>query len=130
VLPLSLTAALYCTCVSSQHSQHTAKHAPPPHPLPAGIIVGTVPEGLLVTLTVSLALSAKNMYAKNVLVKVRQGAGCGSRNGGRAKQSRGRARARRAKLGRVVAGWLQRLLQGPAAVTASVCFTYKGGLVA
>jgi sodium/potassium-transporting ATPase subunit alpha len=34
-----------------------------------GIIVGTVPEGLLVTLTVSLALSAKNMYAKNVLVK-------------------------------------------------------------
>ncbi len=27
----------------------------------AGIIVGTVPEGLLVTLTVSLALSAKNM---------------------------------------------------------------------
>ena len=34
-----------------------------------GIIVGTVPEGLLVTLTVALALSAKNMYAKNVLVK-------------------------------------------------------------
>ncbi|KAI8105250.1 hypothetical protein M9435_000418 [Picochlorum sp. BPE23] len=34
-----------------------------------GIIVGTVPEGLLVTLTVSLALSAKHMYAKNVLVK-------------------------------------------------------------
>lgn len=34
-----------------------------------GIIVGTVPEGLLVTLTVSLALSAKNMYKKNVLVK-------------------------------------------------------------
>ena len=32
--------------------------------------MGTVPEGLLVTLTVSLALSAKNMYAKNVLVKV------------------------------------------------------------
>lgn len=34
-----------------------------------GIIVGTVPEGLLVTLTVSLSLSARNMYAKNVLVK-------------------------------------------------------------
>jgi sodium/potassium-transporting ATPase subunit alpha len=34
-----------------------------------GIIVGTVPEGLLVTLTVALALSAKSMYAKNVLVK-------------------------------------------------------------
>lgn len=34
-----------------------------------GIIVGTVPEGLLVTLIVSLSLSAKNMYAKNVLVK-------------------------------------------------------------
>lgn len=34
-----------------------------------GIIVGCVPEGLLVTLTVSLALSAKHMYAKNVLVK-------------------------------------------------------------
>lgn len=34
-----------------------------------GIIVGTVPEGLLLTLTVSLALSAKHMYAKNVLVK-------------------------------------------------------------
>lgn len=34
-----------------------------------GIIVGTVPEGLLVTLIVSLALSAKNMYSKNVLVK-------------------------------------------------------------
>lgn len=34
-----------------------------------GIIVGCVPEGLLVTLTVSLALSARNMYAKNVLVK-------------------------------------------------------------
>jgi magnesium-transporting ATPase (P-type) len=32
--------------------------------------VGTVPEGLLVTLTVSLSLSARNMYAKNVLVKV------------------------------------------------------------
>jgi sodium/potassium-transporting ATPase subunit alpha len=31
--------------------------------------VGTVPEGLLLTLTVSLALSAKHMYAKNVLVK-------------------------------------------------------------
>lgn len=37
-----------------------------------GIIVGTVPEGLLVTLTVSLALSAKNMYSKNVLVKVKR----------------------------------------------------------
>jgi magnesium-transporting ATPase (P-type) len=36
--------------------------------------VGTVPEGLLVTLTVSLSLSARNMYAKNVLVKV---CGCG-----------------------------------------------------
>lgn len=34
-----------------------------------GIIVGTVPEGLLVTLSVALALSAKHMYAKNVLVK-------------------------------------------------------------
>ncbi len=34
-----------------------------------GIIVGTVPEGLLLTLTVSLALSAKHMYSKNVLVK-------------------------------------------------------------
>ena len=34
-----------------------------------GIIVGTVPEGLLVTLIVSLSLSAKHMYAKNVLVK-------------------------------------------------------------
>lgn len=34
-----------------------------------GIIVGTVPEGLLVTLTVALALSAKHMYSKNVLVK-------------------------------------------------------------
>ena len=34
-----------------------------------GIIVGCVPEGLLVTLIVSLALSAKHMYAKNVLVK-------------------------------------------------------------
>ena len=34
-----------------------------------GIIVGTVPEGLLVTLTVALALSAKNMYSKSVLVK-------------------------------------------------------------
>ena len=32
--------------------------------------MGTVPEGLLVTLIVSLSLSAKNMYAKNVLVKV------------------------------------------------------------
>lgn len=36
--------------------------------------MGTVPEGLLVTLTVSLSLSARNMYAKNVLVKV---CGCG-----------------------------------------------------
>ena len=35
-----------------------------------GIIVGTVPEGLLLTLTVSLALSARHMYQKNVLVKV------------------------------------------------------------
>jgi sodium/potassium-transporting ATPase subunit alpha len=34
-----------------------------------GIIVGCVPEGLLVTLIVSLALSAKHMYSKNVLVK-------------------------------------------------------------
>lgn len=34
-----------------------------------GIIVGTVPEGLLVTLTVAMALSAKSMYSKNVLVK-------------------------------------------------------------
>lgn len=41
-------------------------------PLATGIIVGTVPEGLLVTLTVSLSLSARNMYARNVLVKVRQ----------------------------------------------------------
>lgn len=34
-----------------------------------GVIVATVPEGLLVTLTVSLALTAKRMHAKNVLVK-------------------------------------------------------------
>ncbi|GAB4819471.1 hypothetical protein N2152v2_006517 [Parachlorella kessleri] len=34
-----------------------------------GIIVGTVPEGLLITLIVSLSLSAKHMYSKNVLVK-------------------------------------------------------------
>ena len=45
----------------------------------AGIIVGTVPEGLLVTLIVSLSLSAKNMYAKNVLVKVGAGTGAAPR---------------------------------------------------
>lgn len=33
------------------------------------VIVATVPEGLLVTLTVSLALTAKRMHAVNVLVK-------------------------------------------------------------
>lgn len=33
------------------------------------IIVAVVPEGLLVTLTVSLALTAKRMHSKNVLVK-------------------------------------------------------------
>lgn len=49
-------------------------HVPCCHRCPAaGIIVGTVPEGLLVTLTVALSLSARNMYAKNVLVKVRRG---------------------------------------------------------
>lgn len=34
-----------------------------------GIIVANVPEGLLATVTVSLALTAKRMYKKNVLVK-------------------------------------------------------------
>jgi len=34
-----------------------------------GIIVANVPEGLLATVTVSLALTAKRMYSKNVLVK-------------------------------------------------------------
>lgn len=34
-----------------------------------GIIVANVPEGLLVTVTVALALTAKRMFAKNVLVK-------------------------------------------------------------
>ena len=34
-----------------------------------GIIVANVPEGLLATVTVSLALTAKRMHAKNVLVK-------------------------------------------------------------
>merc|ERR1711871_1807864 len=34
-----------------------------------GIIVANVPEGLLATVTVSLALTAKRMYEKNVLVK-------------------------------------------------------------
>lgn len=34
-----------------------------------GIIVANVPEGLLATVTVSLALTAKRMYTKNVLVK-------------------------------------------------------------
>jgi sodium/potassium-transporting ATPase subunit alpha len=34
-----------------------------------GIIVANVPEGLLVTVTVSLALTAKKMAAKNCLVK-------------------------------------------------------------
>jgi P-type E1-E2 ATPase len=34
-----------------------------------GIIVANVPEGLLATVTVSLALTAKRMYVKKVLVK-------------------------------------------------------------
>ncbi|CAG9466608.1 unnamed protein product [Pedinophyceae sp. YPF-701] len=34
-----------------------------------GIIVANVPEGLLATVTVALALTAKRMFAKNVLVK-------------------------------------------------------------
>ena len=34
-----------------------------------GIIVANVPEGLLATVTVSLALTAKRMFSKNVLVK-------------------------------------------------------------
>ena len=34
-----------------------------------GIIVANVPEGLLATVTVSLALTAQRMYSKNVLVK-------------------------------------------------------------
>jgi magnesium-transporting ATPase (P-type) len=34
-----------------------------------GIIVANVPEGLLATVTVSLALTAKRMHTKNVLVK-------------------------------------------------------------
>ncbi len=33
------------------------------------VIVAVVPEGLLVTLTVALALTAKRMHNKNVLVK-------------------------------------------------------------
>lgn len=33
------------------------------------VIVAVVPEGLLVTLTVALALTAKRMHIKNVLVK-------------------------------------------------------------
>lgn len=44
-----------------------------PHPqaivLGIAVIVATVPEGLLVTLVVSLALTAKRMHAVNVLVK-------------------------------------------------------------
>ena len=35
----------------------------------AGIIVANVPEGLLATVTVSLALTAQRMFARNVLVK-------------------------------------------------------------
>lgn len=37
------------------------------------VIVATVPEGLLVTLTVALALTAKRMHARNMLVKNLQG---------------------------------------------------------
>jgi hypothetical protein len=33
------------------------------------VIVATVPEGLLVTLTVALALTAKRMHSRSVLVK-------------------------------------------------------------
>lgn len=44
---------------------------PSPQAIVLGIavIVATVPEGLLVTLVVSLALTAKRMHAVNVLVK-------------------------------------------------------------
>jgi magnesium-transporting ATPase (P-type) len=34
-----------------------------------GIIVANIPEGLLITVTVSMALSAQKMAAKRVLVK-------------------------------------------------------------
>lgn len=37
--------------------------------LAISVIIATVPEGLLVTMTVSLALTAKRMHSKNVLVK-------------------------------------------------------------
>jgi sodium/potassium-transporting ATPase subunit alpha len=34
-----------------------------------GLVTGNIPEGLLITLTVTLALAAKRMAAKKVLVK-------------------------------------------------------------
>ena len=85
----SVAGGVVPCCASSQHDRlagmlpaHRPATTLPCSPLlsAAGIIVGTVPEGLLVTLIVSLSLSAKNMYAKNVLVKVGDGqGGCWSR---------------------------------------------------
>jgi magnesium-transporting ATPase (P-type) len=37
--------------------------------LALGIVIGAVPEGLLPTLAIGMRLTAKRMFAKNVLIK-------------------------------------------------------------
>jgi hypothetical protein len=64
-----------------------------------GVIVATVPEGLLVTLTVSLALTAKRMHAKNVLVKNTESGGGPGRAGPKGGKGEGGGRGQECRVG-------------------------------
>ena len=67
---------LYIRAIPCKHTRTRVRFPSLPEPAPLqalvfaiSVIVAVVPEGLLATLTVALALTAKRMHSKNVLVK-------------------------------------------------------------